>query len=252
MPGGVSELTVQAGTGGATFTMDSMVGGPATVNLSALGATGNPGAMTSSSSATVSAARSTAGPAAIASTSASPVTPILIVLPVGNGSINGVKGTASGLTSFDNKDNFIGDNGSGSDFGGPNYAGDFSHAVLVLGFASMALAVPGDFSGQLLAGTEGGADNPISLICVGGSVTSTGLIEVGFLQSLTVTGDMSGVLKGFGSDQSTPTIQNVTIDGNFLKPGLIVAPTVNFLHFQHNFGGVFDESSSDNGKISST
>ena len=38
IPGGVSALTVEAGTSGTAFTVGDMTGGPSTVNLSALGA----------------------------------------------------------------------------------------------------------------------------------------------------------------------------------------------------------------------
>ncbi len=97
------------------------------------------------------------------------------------------------------------------------YTGNFTHTLSVSGFASMQLNVQGNFSGQLLAGTEGTAADPITSITVGGSMPYPALIDVGFLQDFTVVGNMmSGTLTGFGSDPSTPTVQNFTVDGDFL------------------------------------
>jgi hypothetical protein len=121
--------------------------------------------------------------------------------------------------------------------------GDFTDSLAVSGFASMNVQVGGNFSGELLASTEGTAGDPIASISVTGTMASGGLIKVGFLGSFSVGGDMTGTLKGFGIDASVPTIQSVTIGNDFLSPGRIIAPTVANLLFENNFGGIYDETS---------
>jgi hypothetical protein len=164
-----------------------------------------------------------------------------------DGTLDGVQGVANfGLPEFNDIDALVGSPGSfltGTGKSGAFYSGSFNQTLSVSGFASMRLAVQGNFNGKLLAATEGTADDPITLISVEGLMGSAGLIKVGFLQNFMVSGSMLGTLKGFGVDPSTPTIQSITIAGDFLAPGQIIAPTVGQLLFQHDFGGIYDETS---------
>jgi hypothetical protein len=164
-----------------------------------------------------------------------------------DGTVNGVQGIAiDGLPYFNNIDALIGNPGgflTGSSSAGNYYCGDFTHTLSVSGFASMQLDVRGGFVGDLLASTEGTAAAPISSITVSGNMDTNSLIKVGFLQYFTVDGIMGGTLKGFGSDPSTPTIEIITIDGQFRHPGEIIAPTVATVHVLQDFGGLYDETS---------
>ncbi len=277
-PGGVSELTVKAGKGGTTFTVGDMTGGPATVNLSALG-TGNSivgpntsvtwtfqtqknsplddfkqgsnastvyfagiGAITGGSGSNFFMFIQTGfngsidgGPSGDSTLDFGPYGgSSLSVETTEDGSLNGVQGTATEGTSFNNIDALLGDPSvdcviGNATFQNETYQGNFTHTLTVSGFEQMVFNFAGNFSGELLASTEGVAalvgtpNNPDSTINVTGTIEACAMIKVGFLLYLTVEGDMDGIIKGFGDDSSVPTIQYVTIDGTVGSGAQIVA-----------------------------
>jgi hypothetical protein len=124
-----------------------------------------------------------------------------------------------------------------------NLHDDFTQSLTVSGFASMSFQTTGNFSGQLLAPTEGTAAAPLGAIDFGGSLTSTGVIKVGFLGQLVVPGDLAGTFKAFGNDPSTPAIQDLTVYGNLTSTGLVAAPSFGTLKVLHNDAGTVTESS---------
>jgi hypothetical protein len=297
--GGVSELTVRAGTGGTTFTVGDMTGGPTTVTLSALGK-GNSivgpdtsvnwtfqghldaldrftqgsdaskvyfagiGAITGGSGANDFHFIRTGFAGSIDGGSSGDSTlnfltyggSSLSVELTKDGSLNGVQGTAKEGTSFDNIDSVIGDEAADSSVGNTTpqnetYQGDFTHTLTVAAFANMELNVAGDFSGELLAPTEGtpapirGTSAPAvqETITVEGTVESTAIIKVKFLEIFTVEGDMDGIIKGFGDDPSVPSIQYIVVGGKVGMGAQLQAYFFGSVQVQQDFAGILKEGS---------
>ncbi|HEV3344160.1 MAG TPA: DUF4214 domain-containing protein, partial [Pirellulales bacterium] len=169
-----------------------------------------------------------------------------VTLLRGSVSNNGFYGWISSIAdTFDEIDSIVSLVGDGSTLNGssPNFTGDFSGTLSVSGFDNFSLDVPGNFSGSLLASTEGTAANPIGPITVGGSVTNTSVIKVGFLSTFSVAGDMAGTLKGFGSDANTPTLQTVSIGGNLTATGEVIsAGQLGTVKVVGNLAGTVDEN----------
>ena len=295
VPGGVSELTVEAGTGGATFTVGDMTGGPQTVNLSALG-TGNciVSNATTAETWTFQGQGQANNPTPDSFTQGSSTSTVnfeglqaitggtgendfqfiqtgfagtidggsggnsaldfrryggssLNVELTLDGSLNGVQGTATEGTTFDNIDTLIGDQSADWYFGNTTaqngtYQGNFTHTLTVAGFANMDLNVAGDFSGELLASTEGTAANPISQINVAGTVEAGAMIKVKFLFGLDVEGDMDGVVKAFGDDPLVASIQYIVVDGTVGSGAQIVAKIFSSVEVQQDFAGILSET----------
>ena len=99
----------------------------------------------------------------------------------------------------------------------------------------------GNFSGKLLAKTEGTVDNPIGNISVGGTVTASGIIKVCFLDNFNVAGDMDGKLYGYGNATPTWTFTNVNITGNVPDGAVIHAPCWSKV-VAHDVGGCLTET----------
>jgi hypothetical protein len=159
-----------------------------------------------------------------------------------DGTIDGVNGTATALGgTFSNIESLIAYS-PGSTLDGSSYSGNFAHTLTVAGFDTMKMHIAGDFSGSLLAATEGTAANPISYIEVAGSVAPGAKIKVNFLNHFLVGSNMAGLLKGFGNDPNTPTIQTIEIVNLFLLPGEMIAPRFGHIHFFHDLGGVVVET----------
>jgi hypothetical protein len=116
--------------------------------------------------------------------------------------------------------------GSGTNALSANFPGDFTQSWTVSGFATSSFAVPGTFSGSLFAQALGTATQPIQQIQIGGSMTAAAKIKVNYLSTLSVGGDLAGKVYGYGpsNNQSAPTINTVTIGGNF--SGTIAAPVI--------------------------
>jgi hypothetical protein len=139
------------------------------------------------------------------------------------------QGQGSAVTStisYSNVGNLALAGGSGSDLLTVSVAGDFTQDWTLSSFAGSSLSVAGNFSGKLLADTLGTPTSPIQQIQVGGSVTSVAVMKVNFLQNFAVTGDMAGILKGFGDQAGTDTIQSITISGTFTPSASIIAPVL--------------------------
>ena len=294
IPGDLSELTVQAGTGGTTFMVGDMTGGPTTVKLSALG-TGNSivGPNTSVNwtfqghnspldSFTQGSSASTVdftGIEAITGGSGSNDFQFiqtgfngsidggssgdstldfgkygsLSVETTQDGTLNGVQGSATDGTSFNDIDTLLGDPSVACYIGNTTaenetYQGDFTHTLTVSGFEQMDLKIAGNFSGELLASTEGepapvGTPNfPFSTIDVIGTIEAGATIKVGFLLYLFVEGDMDGTVKGFGVNPLVPTIQSILIDGTVGAGAKIVANSVGTVDVQQNLAGILSET----------
>jgi hypothetical protein len=148
-----------------------------------------------------------------------------------DGATDGVNGMASVLSgNFSNIDSLIGSS-PGSTLDGSSYSGDFTHTLTVSGFDNMNLQVPGNFSGSLLASSEGTPGLPVKIISIGGTMGTNAVIKTNFLQTFDVSGNMDGVLKGFGIvngqvDGSDITIQTITISGTFGSGADIIAPVL--------------------------
>ncbi len=290
--GGVSELTVRAGTGGTKFMVGDMTGGPTMVNLSALG-TGNSIVGPDSSvnwtfqghinnpldSFTQGSDASTVDFAGIDTITGGSGSNDFQFIQTGfdgsidggpsgdstldfsqfggsslsvettqDGSLNGVRGNATEGTSFNDIDTVLGDpSATGWEFGnttGENYAyqGDFTATLTVSGFANIDLNFSQDFSGKLLASTEGTATDPISEINVTGTITVGAMIKVAFLNKLVVNGDVYGIIKGFGDDPSVPTIQTMILDGTVRAGAQIVASSFGTIDTQQNLAGTLSET----------
>jgi hypothetical protein len=108
-------------------------------------------------------------------------------------------------------------------------------------YNAIAFTVGADFAGSFY-GWLHGVPHPVSSMNVAGSVLSSAKIKVEYLDSISIGGNMSGTLKGFG-DASTPTIGQITVGGDFLSPGLIEAPTFGNVSISHQFGGQLLETS---------
>jgi hypothetical protein len=162
-----------------------------------------------------------------------------------DGSLDGVRGTATPIAGgFDNIDQLVGDAGSTLD--GSFFVGDFTPTLTAAGFDTMQLNVPGNFTGSLLAAGEGTPNLPVKAITIGGTMGPSAVIKTNFLQSFSVTGDMDGVLKGFGLvggnvDNVDPTIQSILIGGTFGAAGQIIAPTISQAIISQ-FGGHIQET----------
>lgn len=166
------------------------------------------------------------------------------VTVTGPGTIVGVQGTASCLYdpgTFNNIDDIIGS--TGSTFDGSGYTGNFSSSLSVSGFATVQWYVTGNFTGMLNAPTEGSAGDPISSIQIGGMMGAGAMINVGFLNSLDIAGDMDGTVKAFGMDPYVPSLQSLTIGGEFASTGEIVAPSFGMVEFMKDFSGLLNETS---------
>jgi hypothetical protein len=163
-----------------------------------------------------------------------------------DGSLDGVKGTATPIAGgFDNIDQLFGDPGSTLD--GSSFVGNFAPTLMVAGFDNMMqLNVPGNFTGSLLAPAEGTPGLPVKAITIGGTMGSSAVIKTNFLQTFSVTGDMDGVLKGFGLvsgsvDNLDATIQSITILGTFGANAQIIAPVFTQATISQ-FGGLLQET----------
>jgi hypothetical protein len=113
------------------------------------------------------------------------------------------------------------------------FPGDFNQNWTVSGFSTSAgFTVPGNFSGSLLALGLGTATTPIQQIQIGGTMAAGAKIKVNYLGSLSVAGDLAGMVNGYGNSgsQSQPTIGPVTIGGNF--SGMITAPIIESINMQ--------------------
>ncbi|MHB1423146.1 MAG: hypothetical protein ACYC3I_08120 [Gemmataceae bacterium] len=133
----------------------------------------------------------------------------------GNGTDHGTQGTATGLAfGFNNIDSIIGDSGSNMD--GSGFSGNFTSTLTVSGFANMNLNVPGNFTGKLLAPSEGTAALPVQYITIGGSLAAGAKIKVDNLNQLTIGGDLDGAVIAFGQIQSAHVSgnENGTIEEN--------------------------------------
>jgi hypothetical protein len=106
------------------------------------------------------------------------------------------------------------------------FPGDLDQNWAFANFATSSFVVTGNLSGSLLAPALGTAEQPIQQIKVGGSVTASGKIKVGYLGTLTVGGDLAGTVDGYGNSgtQAQPTICTVTVGGNFT--GTLTAPVI--------------------------
>jgi hypothetical protein len=134
--------------------------------------------------------------------------------------------------------------GSGANSLTVSAPGDFTQNWTVAGFATSSFAVAGNLSGSILAPTLGTATEPVQQIQVGGSVTPSAKIQVEYLNSLSVGGDLAGTVKGYGNggSPSQPTIGPITIGGNF--SGSITAPIIQAINMKpaSNFAGQASES----------
>lgn len=168
----------------------------------------------------------------------SPVT----VAVTGPGTIVGLMGTATPITGiFNDITDFIGS--AGSTFDANGYSGDFTSSVSVSGFPVMQMHIRGNFTGQLNAPTEGTADNPISSIQIDGFVSAAAMINVNFLASLDVGGDMDGTFMAGGVDAMVPSLQSLMIGGEFNSMARIIAPSFGSAHFMEDFDGLLNETS---------
>jgi hypothetical protein len=291
-PGGVSALSVMAGTGGTAFTVADMNDGPTTVTLTARGMnnsivgpnsnvtwtfqghinfplesfTQGSGhstvnfngiqAITGGSGANDFVFSQTGFNGTIDGGSSGDSTldfrkfggSSLSVETLADGSLNGVQGTATEGTTFDDIDTVLGDPAEEWWIGNTTaqdgtYQGNFTHVLTVAGFANMELNVAGDFSGELIAPTEGTAANPISQINVSGTVDSGAMIKVRFLLGLDVEGDLDGIIKGFGVASSVATIQTIIVDGTVGLNAEIVAHELDSVEVQQDFAGILSETS---------
>jgi ELWxxDGT repeat protein len=156
-----------------------------------------------------------------------------------DGTYHGVQGSdtdAQGFNpviagGFDNIDSLIGNAGSSLGTGTAGFVGSFDQTLTLSGFASAALDVQDDFNGSLLASTLGTVAQPIQRITTGGSLAGSARIKIGYLNTLTVTGDLAGTVYGYGSGgdgQTTFTITNVNVGGNW--SGTVVAPTIGYVN----------------------
>jgi hypothetical protein len=143
--------------------------------------------------------------------------------------------TASGCTTTLNA-------GSGSDAFNGSYAGDFNGSLALAGFEAAALDIAGNVSGSLLAPTVGTLAAPMDHIAIQGSMQAGSRIKVGHLHTLSVNGNLSGAVDGYGTvtDPSTQfTIGPVTVGGNWGSGGSITAPSIQSINMQpvSVFGG---------------
>jgi len=112
--------------------------------------------------------------------------------------------------------------------GGTNVAvvsvtGNFTPQNLtLLNFASATLNVTGNITGLFnYAG-------PVSTFTVGGSITSTGVVNVGSITTMTVSGNLAGQLNVTGS------LSTLTVDG--AAPGQITAGSVGVIYVDAGYG----------------
>ena len=170
-----------------------------------------------------------------------------------DGTLNGVQGNATEGTSFNDIDTVLGDPFVLCDIGNTtaeneSYQGDFTHTLTVSGFLQMQFNFAGNFSGELLASTEGdpglsGTPNfPFSTINVTGTIEAGAMIKVGFLLYLFVDGDMDGTVKGFGVNPTVSTIQSVFVDGTVGSGAHIVASSVGEVDVQQDVAGFISET----------
>jgi N-acetylneuraminic acid mutarotase len=134
--------------------------------------------------------------------------------------------------------------GGSLDTGTSGLAGNFDHTLSLANFSTVSMHILGDMSGSLLASTEGTATNPIGPFTIDGSIDAGARIKVNYLSSLSVGGDLAGVVYGYGNSgsQSQPTIGPITIGGNFT--GTITAPIMQSINMQpaSDFAGQASET----------
>jgi hypothetical protein len=156
--------------------------------------------------------------------------------------LTGVQGQASGIAGgFTNIDSLTGGLFA-STLDGSSFAGSFANQLSVIGFGAMDLNVPGDFSGALLAASEGTAAVPVQYISIGGSLADGAKIKVNFLTTLTVGADLAGTFKGFGVDQQAPTLKTLTVVGNVTITGAVIsAGAIQIEQIGGNVAGLLEE-----------
>jgi hypothetical protein len=129
--------------------------------------------------------------------------------------------------------------GSGTNSLTANIPGDFTQSWTVAGFASSSFNIPGNFSGSLFAQSLGTAAQPIDHVQIGGSMTAGAKLKVDYLSTLSVAGDLAGTVYGYGNSgsQSQPTINTITIGGNFT--GNITAPIIGSINQLNPLSSIF-------------
>jgi hypothetical protein len=115
--------------------------------------------------------------------------------------------------------------GSGTNTARLNFSGNFAGTNLTLvNFVTATLNVGGDFSGSL---TDAGAITPVS---IGGSLTSTGVLTAGSISTMTVGGNMAGLITVHGL-LGTLAVSRGT-------PGKIVVGDIHLITVQAGSGNI--------------
>jgi hypothetical protein len=124
------------------------------------------------------------------------------------------------------------------------FPGDLAANWTLSGFASSSFSVGGNFGGQIDASALGTATTPIQQVQIGGSVGAESTIKVNYLNTLSIGGDLAGMVKGFGNSgiQSQPTFGTVTVGGTIASTGSIVAPIFGTVNVTGDHAGIITES----------
>jgi hypothetical protein len=113
--------------------------------------------------------------------------------------------------------------GAGTDSAALYFSGNFAAQNLtLLSFETATLDVVGNFTGLL------NDDGAITTAVIGGSFTSTGILNAGSIDTMTVGGDFAGLLNVTG------LLNSLDIGGG--SPGKIVAGSVNFITVHAGYG----------------
>jgi hypothetical protein len=104
----------------------------------------------------------------------------------------------------------------GTNTGTLNFSGNLANNLTLLNFVSATLSIGGNLSGQL---TDAGAVTPVT---IAGSLTSTGVLNVGSIATMTVGGNLAGMLTVAGA------LGTLTVSG--AAPGQITVGSVNVIN----------------------
>ncbi len=105
-----------------------------------------------------------------------------------------------------------------------NWAKDFNGTLNLSGFATSTVTVGNNFNGSM---TDTNPDTNLS-INIGGSLTNTGVLTVGNLNSMTIQGDLAGQLDVPG------TLKALTVHGG--TPGTVVAGQIGTISVSAGYG----------------
>jgi hypothetical protein len=149
------------------------------------------------------------------------------------------------------------------------FRGDFDPTLKLTGFSGGALDVTGNFNGQLIAPDLGTPTTPVQHINIGGAVTARADINVKYVNTLDVGGDLAGSVNAgrigtmsvakdlSGTVTITGSLQSLHVGGNLtgtVSAAIIGASTIvrTVTGQTHGTGSIFVLSPTANGALTLT